>query len=212
MTDVGDAVTLTFATTTGATVTAETLAPSGAVTGPTSVAESPAASGAYPFTFVGDEAAMWRVVFRSTTPTAVQVRWVRFTALTGVPPLATPDDVTARWRPLTAAEEALVSTLIDDASRIVRQRIGTVDARIADGTLDPELVAAVVARMVKRVMEDPSGRLQSWTVDDYTERWNEIQAGLWISDDDLGLLLPAGESNGAFTIRPAYEAPVGCWP
>ena len=207
MTDVGDAVTLTFSTTTGATVTAEVMNPSLVTTSPVSVPET-GSTGAYPFTFVGTAAGMWRVVFRSTSPTAVQTRWVRFTELSTVPPLAVPEDVAARWRPLTAAEEELVTALIDDASRMVRAMVPTVDTRIAAGTLDAELVAGVVARMVKRVMEDPSGRLQSWTVDDYTERWSEVQAGLWISDSDMDLLLPAGVSSAAFTIRPTYEAPV----
>lgn len=202
------AVTLTFETTTGATVTAETLSPSGVATGPVAVAEYPASSGLYPFTFVPGEAGMWRVVFRASgVVTAVQTRWVRVRALSTVPPLATPEDVAATWRALTAAEEDVASALIDEASLIIRQRVTSVDARITAGTLSADLVASVVARMVRRLMQAPPPGMQSWTVDDYTERYTEVVARLVLDGDDLDLLSPAGATTGAFTIRPSYTPP-----
>jgi hypothetical protein len=207
MTDVGDAVTLTFTTTTGATVTAEVTNPAGATATPTGVTET-ATSGDYPFTFVPAAAGMWGVTFRATgTVTAVQRRWVRVRALSTVPPLATPEDVAATWRALTAAEEDVASALIDEASLIIRQRVASVDARIAGGTLSAELVASVVARMVRRLMQAPPPGMQSWTVDDYTERYTEVVARLVLDSDDLELLAPAGATSGAFTIRPSYTPP-----
>lgn len=200
MPDVGDAVTLTFETTTGAAVTAGILKPDGTTVTPVSVPESPA--GKYPFTFVGTLPGMWRVVFASTTPTAQQVRWVRFTAISAVPPLATPDDVARGWRALTGDEEDVAAALVDQASLVVRARVATVDARIADGTLSAELVAGVVGSMVRDVMQQPPPGLQSWTVDDYTERYYEVERRLQLHDGDLDLLVPAGASTGAFTIRP----------
>lgn len=211
MTDVGDAVTLTFTTTTGATVTAETLAPSGATTGPTAVTETPASSGNYPFTFVGTEASMWRVVFRSTSPTAVEPRWVRFNALSDVPPLAVPEDIAGVWRALTAGEETRVTVLIDHASRIVRLRWTDLDARIAAGTLNAALVAQVVARMVTRVMDLPAGtgvKQTSETVGPYSSSTTYDAAmaarSLFLDDDDVALLAPvvtADTSAGARSIR-----------
>lgn len=65
---------------------------------------------------------------------------------------ASPDDVAARWRPLSSQEEATASALLVDASFRVRRRFPTVDARIAAGTLDALEVVGVVAGMVKRAM------------------------------------------------------------
>lgn len=65
---------------------------------------------------------------------------------------ATTDDVAARWRPLTDAEEIVAQTLLGDASAMIRQRWPDVDARLADETLAMEDVTRVVASMVKRAM------------------------------------------------------------
>jgi hypothetical protein len=208
MTDVGDAVTLTFSTTTGATVTAEVTTPAGVTGTPVPVPET-GTTGDYPHTFVPTTAGMWGVTFRATgTVTAVQQRWVRARAVGTTPPLATPEDVAARWRPLTAAEEDVAAAFIEDASAIVRARVPTVDARLADGSLSGDLVAMVVAGMVRRLMQSPPPGMSSWTVDDYTERFYEVQASLVLPDADLDLLAPAGATSGAFTIRPSYTAPV----
>jgi hypothetical protein len=77
-----------------------------------------------------------------------------------------------------------------------------VDARLADGSLSRDLVAMVVAGMVRRLMQAPPAGLQSWTVDDYTERYVQAAAGLTLLEDELDLLAPAGGTMGAFTIRP----------
>lgn len=209
MADVGDAVTLTFSTLTGATVTAEVTDEAGVTGSAQAVPETPASSGDYPFTLVPDAAGMWGVTFRASgTVTAVQQRWVRARAIATTPPLAVPEDVAAGWRPLTAAEEDVASGMIDHASLIVRAKVPTVDARLADGSLSGDLVAAVVAGMVRAVMQAPPAGMQSWTVDDYTERFYEVERRLALPDADLDLLLPAGSTSGAFTIRPSYAAPV----
>lgn len=202
MADVGDAVTLTLSTTTGASVTGERLSPSGTLTGPANVPET-GSSGDFPYTFVPDEAGMWRVVFRSTNPTLVQTRWVRASEISTVPPLAVPEDITGRGHTFAAGEEAAAEQMIRDASLIIRQRVSSVDARLADGSLDPELAAMVAAEMVIRVLDNPPPGVTSWTVDDYTERYGEVRAKLWMDGDELDLLAPAGSSSGAFTIRPA---------
>jgi hypothetical protein len=65
---------------------------------------------------------------------------------------ATSSDVEDRWRELSATERDLADTLAQDASRRIRRRWKTVDARIAAGTLDPDDVRMVVAGVVKRAM------------------------------------------------------------
>lgn len=208
MADVGDAVTLTFETTTGAAVTAEVLRPDGTTIAPVSVPET-GTTGRYPFTLVATLAGMWGVTFRASgTVTAVQQRWVRVRAIATVPPLAAPEDVAARWRVLTAAEEDVASAFIDDASAILRQKVSSVDGRLADGSLSADLVAMVVAGMVRRLMQSPPPGMSSWTVDDYTERFYEVQNRLILDDEDLDLLAVAGATTGAFTIRPQGTARV----
>lgn len=70
-------------------------------------------------------------------------------------PFATSADVAARWRPLTAAESTVADVLVGDASALIRQRFPGIDATIAAGNLDPDLVKMVVAGMVKRALIAP---------------------------------------------------------
>ena len=67
-------------------------------------------------------------------------------------PFATWQDVEARWRTLTPAEQMLADTLAGDASLILRGAFGDIDSRIASGSLDSGAAVAVVAQMVKRAM------------------------------------------------------------
>lgn len=70
-------------------------------------------------------------------------------------PFATSADVAARWRPLTSAEADIADVLAGDASALIRQRFPGIDASIAAGSLDAELVTMVVAGMVKRALIAP---------------------------------------------------------
>jgi hypothetical protein len=67
-------------------------------------------------------------------------------------PFASADDVAARWRVLTPAEQELADTLASDASMLIRARYSDVDARVATGSLDEDVLTAVVAGMVRRAM------------------------------------------------------------
>ena len=66
-------------------------------------------------------------------------------------PFATADDVAARWRPLTADEDSVATTLCLDASNLLRARFPGIDAQIGQ-QLDQDVVIAVVAGIVKRAM------------------------------------------------------------
>lgn len=68
---------------------------------------------------------------------------------------ATPDDVAARWRPLTAAETVIAETLCLDASALLRARFPGIDGRITSGDLDPYVAVMVCAGMVKRALVTP---------------------------------------------------------
>lgn len=87
-----------------------------------------------------------------------------------VEPLATPADVQLLLQLLPPSQRPDISddnlkSLIKVASSRLRNRVPSVDARIAlwqttpgvQGALDPDLVANVVATMVKRAVTNPSG-------------------------------------------------------
>lgn len=117
---------------------------------------------------------------------------------------ALPADVEARWRPLSVAEMAVVAVLLEDAWLILKARISGAEARLDAATLSPQLVVAVEAAMVLRVMRNPDG-LRQESIDDYSwTRDNAVSSGLlYLSDDELAMLEPAGAVSGAFTITPS---------
>ena len=55
-------------------------------------------------------------------------------------------DLEARWKPLSASEQTTATTLLDDASAIIRAECPTSD------TLDPKITKYVACAMVKRAM------------------------------------------------------------
>lgn len=77
-------------------------------------------------------------------------------------PFADYTDVQAIWRPLSDDEIVTVTSWIAEASQQVRDDVPPVggfdvDERITAGTLNPDTVRSVVARMVRRVMINPDG-------------------------------------------------------
>lgn len=65
-------------------------------------------------------------------------------------------DVEARWRPLTSEENLVASTLLADASDMIRERWSDVDSRVTSGALMASSLTRIVALMVKRAMQNPS--------------------------------------------------------
>lgn len=121
---------------------------------------------------------------------------------------ATITDIEARWRPLTDAETTTASFLLGDAWEIVTSRVPTVDARLADASLSEGLVVQVVSAMVIRVLRNPEGK-RSEQIDDYayTRDASVAGGGLYLSEEEERLLLPATLSAKAFTVTPTWEAP-----
>lgn len=74
---------------------------------------------------------------------------------------AEPDDVAARWRPLTPGEETVAETLCDDASNLIRARFPGIDDQVTSGQVDAAVLTQVVAGMVKRAMIAPADGLSS---------------------------------------------------
>lgn len=71
-------------------------------------------------------------------------------------PFATSTELAAGWRPLSSDEQARADVLLARASRLVRTRRKGIDALIAAGGMDADLVTDVVCAMVKRVMQGPA--------------------------------------------------------
>ena len=70
-------------------------------------------------------------------------------------PFASPDDIAARWRPLTDAETTVATTLAADASALIRARFPGIDAQAATGAVDPDVLRMVCAGIVKRALVAP---------------------------------------------------------
>lgn len=130
---------------------------------------------------------------------------------------ATADDVAAIWRPLTTAEEGVVTARLAQASRIVTREVQrvtgvSVDGLILAGELTADDVKDVVVDMVYRLVSIPGFvRQESVTVDDgsrsFTYDASVSKGGLFLSDDELSLLT-GGSSGAAFTVIPGDD-PVG---
>jgi hypothetical protein len=203
--DVGDAIELTFSTTTGATVAVSWFNPDmDAVVDQVAVVESPAGSGLFPYTFLPTDAGVWTAQFTASgAATAVERYYVRATALTGLPPLAAIGDVVGQFGALTPAQEGLTGWLLRAASKMVRARFPNIDAQLAGGTLDRDVVALAVANMVLRVLRNPGG-LRSETVGPFSRSWDtRVAAGLLvITDEEAAMFTPV-------VTLPATVNPVG---
>lgn len=214
--DVGDAIELTFATTTGATVLVSWFNPDmDAVVDQAAAAESPAGSGQFPYTFLPTAAGVWTAQFTASgAATAVERYYVRATDFTGPAPLATIGDVAGQYGSLTPAQEGLTGWLLRAASQMVRARFPNIDAYLAAGSLDRDVVALAVTNMVLRVLRNPGG-LRSETVGPFSRSWDtRVAAGLLvITDDELGMLTPlvtlpsTVNPVGTILLRPGLAPP-----
>lgn len=110
-------------------------------------------------------------------------------ATTVGPPYATPDDVAARWRPLTSAEQTVATSLLNDAWVQLVALADNVPGDIAGGVLSDSLVQSVIVAAVLRVMKNPDAN-RSESVDDYSyTRDSTISGGLlYFTDNELTLM------------------------
>lgn len=214
--DVGDAVELTFTTAVGATVLFSLYDPDqAAVIEQDPVTEDPAGSGQFPYTFLVTAAGIWTAQFTSSgAATNVERYYVRAVDFTGPPPLAVIGDVAGQFGTLTRAQESLTGWLLRAASKIVRARFPQLDAQLAAGSLDRDVVALAVTNMVLRVLRNPGG-LRSETVGPFSRSWDtRVAAGLLVITDDEAAMftplitLPATVNPvGTIMLRPGLAPP-----
>ncbi|BBC53821.1 putative portal protein [Mycobacterium phage PP] len=121
--------------------------------------------------------------------------------------IATPTDVENRWvRELSEEETTLVSTRLDDAERMLKRRVGDLQAKITSGDLDEADVKQVEAEMVLRLLRNPEG-FTSETDGQYTYMLHQQLASgkLEVTDDEweaLGI-----RRRGMFQLYPQIVLP-----
>lgn len=119
---------------------------------------------------------------------------------------ATMHDVEAAWRPLTAAQLLIIDSRLDYVSAIIRARVIGVDARIAAGTLDSELVKHVTVDVVLRNLKNPEGKSQEQIEDYRYVRDKTTSSGqLFLTDQEVDLL--SRRPHRAFSIVPGQAQP-----
>lgn len=119
--------------------------------------------------------------------------------------LATTSDFEAAWQPLNPGDARRVATWIKWASAVVRDEVPTVDARIANNTLDADLVASIVVAMVRRVIGNPDAAAStSETIGPFAQATtysaDSTSSGLFLTKREIERLRPA--ASRTFTITP----------
>lgn len=133
-------------------------------------------------------------------------------------PFATPGDIEAVWRPLTAQETTAAEGLIAQASLDLRLKNRQVDALIAGDALLRAAATKAVVNAVKRVLLNPNLDKQwSETTGPFTESHTVADAissgALYFTAGDLvGLVPSAAGVLGTARIRSGYPSPTrGRW-
>lgn len=96
---------------------------------------------------------------------------------------ATPDDLAARWHPLTDAERTKAQALLEDASDFIRTQVGDVSG-IPAATLKRVACAVVKRAMVSDAMAGATSH--SETVGPVSESfgYSHPAGGMWLTDED----------------------------
>jgi hypothetical protein len=200
MSEVGDAIELTYATAPNSTVTMswihrdtstvvfdnvpveETLTDGGEHTGQ------------FPITMVGTSPGLWEARFTASgASNNVESFFERFVVSSSPTPLATLTEYQDLYGELISARQATARALLLRASALIRAAFPRVDERIVEGVVSGEVVSMVVINMVAKVMRNPAG-LRSETTGPFSRSYDtEAASGLLqITDSDRDLLASAG--------------------
>lgn len=204
MSDVGDAIELTYTTAPNATVVMSWVhIPTGAVLQQDAPVSERIVNGVhtgqYSITLVGSLPGMYEAIFTSYgTATTRESYFERFDAIGGPAPLATVGEYAALYGTLSAARQAVCRALIKRASQLVRDTVPGIDDRIIAGAVSADSVGLAVLNMVARVMRNPDG-LRSQTIGPISRSFDtDVATGmLEITSADMGLLVPATTTAGA---------------
>lgn len=127
-------------------------------------------------------------------------------------PFSTIASFKLHWAALPEDRVAEATKKLREASIKVRTQFPDVDARIAAGTLDPEVPELVVNEMVKRAMDTPQGADLAGVAQATgqtgpfatTFQFTNPDGNLYLSRDDRRMLAAGrpGKSGKAFSIHP----------
>lgn len=129
-------------------------------------------------------------------------------------PFAIPDDLAARWRPLSVAEQATADVLLGDASAYIRVEVSDVDERIAavPQCLDPAVPRMIVCAMVKRAMLAPVDQgavsAEQQTAGPFSQSltFSNPNGDLYLTSRERKMLMASGQQ--AFTVSMSPESPI----
>lgn len=203
MSDVGDAIQLTFTTAPGADVvmswtnrdTDEVVHNDIAVAETLDSDDAP--TGDFPVTLVGTSAGTWEARFTASgAATNVESYYEQFTDPSGPTPLATVGEYEGLYGSLSLTRQALCRTLLRRASLLLRDSYTTIDAKIAAGTAAAGTIGLAAINMTARVLRNLGG-LRSETTGPFTRAYDPDAASgmLEITDSDRALLADSGIGN-----------------
>lgn len=205
MSEVGDAVELTFTTAPNATVVMSWINRDTEVVVldqvpvPERLDDEGGPTGFFPVTVIGDNVGFYEARFTSSgTATSVESYFERFELSNQPPPLATLSEYEELYGTLNAARQATARALIRRASKLIRDSFPNVQERIASGQVSRDTIGLVVINMVAQVMRNPAG-LRSETTGPFSRAYDpEAASGLLqLSEADRDLLNSAGLGRGS---------------
>lgn len=124
---------------------------------------------------------------------------------------ATTADIESRWRPLSAAEQSVADTRLDDAWRKLRREVPNIEARFdAEPDLEADAIQVLSDAVIRVLLANERSGLRrgSVTIDDHSRTWEveeSIRSDLYFTEAELASLLPVAESGGprAFSLMPS---------
>ena len=104
---------------------------------------------------------------------------------------ATVAQLAAKFRPLSASEEATAEMHLEEGSALLRGLVSGLDDAIADATVDAILVRKVLTDAVLRVMRNPSGATsQTVGPEQATFSGLNAKAEVTFTESELALVTP----------------------
>lgn len=103
---------------------------------------------------------------------------------------------------LSDTQHVQVTSLLAEASALMRANAGDLDGRIAAGLVERVVAEGVCVRIVHRYLANPTG-VSSMTTGPFGQSWSNQQAaraGLYLTADDLAALVPAESGVGAVSV------------
>jgi len=124
-------------------------------------------------------------------------------------PFATLEELKEHWRGLPEVDEDEAQQKLKEASLKVRNRFRDLDARIASGDLDRDMVVLVVCRMVKRAMDLPedvpenAGQI-SFGAGSFQQSmsFRNTDGAIFLGREDIRDLAPQDSEGEFFNIMP----------